>query len=36
MRTLFGVLQWTLAISSVAGTVALFTWIIVMFFKKDK
>ena len=31
-----GVIEWTLAIGSVAGTVALFTWIIVMFVKKDR
>ena len=37
MRTiLLGVLQWTLAIGSVLGTFALFTWLIVMFFKKDR
>ena len=31
-----GVIEWTLAIGSVTGTVALFTWIIVMFVKKDR
>ncbi len=31
-----GVLQWTVAIVSVLGTLALFTWIAVMFLKKDK
>ena len=31
-----GVLQWTVAILSVAGTLALFTWIAVMFLKKDR
>ena len=37
MRTiLLGVLQWTLAIGAVLGTLALFTWLIVMFFKKDR
>jgi len=36
MRSVLGVIQWTLAIGSVAGTLALFTWIIVMFVKKDK
>jgi hypothetical protein len=36
MRSLLGVIQWTLAIGSVVATVALFTWIIVMFVKKDK
>lgn len=33
---LIGVLQWTIAIISVAGTVALVGWIAVMFIKKDK
>ena len=33
---LFGVLQWTVAILSVLGTVALFTWIAVLLFKKDR
>ncbi len=36
MRAFLGVIQWTLAIGAVAGTVALFTWIIVMFVKKDR
>jgi hypothetical protein len=36
MTSVLGVVQWTLAIASVAGTLALFTWIIVMFVKKDK
>jgi hypothetical protein len=36
MRIIFGVFQWTLAIGSVLGTLALFTWLIVMFFKKDR
>jgi len=36
MRVLIGVVQWTLAIGAVAGTVALFTWIVVMFVKKDR
>ena len=36
MRIILGVFQWTLAIGSVLGTLALFTWLIVMFFKKDR
>ena len=32
---LIGVLQWTIAIASIAGTVALIGWIIYMFVKKD-
>jgi hypothetical protein len=31
-----GLLQWTIAILSVAGTLALFGWIIRMVIKKDK
>jgi hypothetical protein len=34
--TLLGVLQWTLTIASVVGTLALFTWIAVLLFKKDR
>jgi len=33
---LVGVLQWSIAIVSVAGTLALFTWILMMVFKKHK
>jgi hypothetical protein len=33
---LLGVVQWTIAIISVAGTLALFTWILKMILKKDK
>jgi hypothetical protein len=33
---IIGVLQWTVAILSVAGTLALFTWIAVMFLRKDR
>ena len=33
---ILGVLQWTIAIASVIGTIALFTWIAVMFLKKDR
>jgi hypothetical protein len=35
-RTVLGVLQWTIAILSVAGTLALFGWILTMIFKKDR
>ena len=36
MRIIFGILQWTLAIAAVMGTIALFTWITVMLLKKDR
>jgi len=36
LRILIGVLQWTVAIVSVAATLALITWMLVMVFKKDK
>jgi hypothetical protein len=36
MKTVFGVLQWTLAIVSVAGTLALCGWILMMILRKDK
>ena len=35
-QALFGVLQWTIAIISVGATLALFGWIFMMIFKKDK
>jgi hypothetical protein len=35
-QALTGVLQWTIAIVSVAGTLALFGWILTMIVKKDK
>jgi hypothetical protein len=31
-----GLVRWTIAIVSIAGTLALFGWIFKMFFKKDK
>ena len=31
-----GVLQWTIAIVAVVGTLSLFTWIVFMIVKKDK
>lgn len=35
-QVLAGVLQWTVVVVSVAATVALFGWILMMIFKKDK
>ena len=35
MKLVLDVLRWTIAILSVAGTIALIGWIAVMFFKKD-
>jgi hypothetical protein len=35
-QALLGVMQWTIAIISVAGTLALFGWILTMVMKKDK
>jgi hypothetical protein len=35
-QSLLGVLQWTIAIVSVAGTLALISWILMMILKKDK
>jgi len=36
VETLIGVLQWTIATVSVLGTIALITWVAVLFFKKDR
>src|SRR6058998_2834438 len=36
VRSLVGVLQWTLAIFSVTGTVALFGWILLLIIRKDR
>jgi hypothetical protein len=36
MKSVLGVLQWTIAIVSVAGTLALFSWILVMIVRKDR
>jgi hypothetical protein len=33
---ILGVVQWTIAIVSILGTLALFTWIAVLFLKKDR
>jgi hypothetical protein len=30
-----GILEWTVAIAAFAGTIALFTWLAVLFFRKD-
>jgi hypothetical protein len=35
-QTILGVIQWTIAILSVLGTVALFTWVAILFLKKDR
>jgi len=35
-QSLFGVLQWTVAVVSVVATLALFSWIAFMILKKDK
>jgi hypothetical protein len=35
-QLVLGILQWTLAILSVAATVALFSWILLLISKKDK
>ena len=35
MSVVFDILRWTVAILSVAGTVALIAWIAVMIFRKD-
>ena len=36
LRSLLGVIQWTVAIVSVAATLALFSWILMMILRKDK
>ena len=36
LQAFLGVLQWTIAIVSVAGTLALIGWILTMILKKDK
>jgi len=35
MGWIFGVLQWTIAVLSVAGTLALVVWLGLLFFRKD-
>ena len=36
LQSVLGVLQWTVAIGSAIAALALFTWIIVLFLKKDR
>ena len=36
MQTLIGIFQWTVAIVSVVGALALFTWVAMLFFRKDR
>jgi len=36
MNTILGILQWTLAIGSVLATLALVTWMLALFLKKDR
>jgi hypothetical protein len=36
MSVVVSILQWTLAIASILGTVALLAWMAVMFLKKDR
>jgi hypothetical protein len=36
MSIVFDILRWTIAIASVAGTLALLTWIAVVFLRKDR
>jgi hypothetical protein len=35
MTLVFNVLRWTIAVLSIAGTLALIGWLVVMFFRKD-
>ena len=34
-RLIINIIQWTIAIAAVLGTLGLFTWIAILFFKKD-
>ena len=36
MTSLLGLLQWVIAIVSLTGTLALFSWILVMIVRKDR
>ena len=36
MTSLLGLLQWVIAIVSLTGTLALFSWILVMIARKDR
>jgi hypothetical protein len=35
MKFVIGILQWSVAIAAIAGTIALITWLAVLFFRKD-
>ena len=35
MKLVFGILEWTVAILAIAGTIALFSWLAIMIFRKD-
>jgi len=35
MNSVIGILEWTVAIASVLGTLALFGWLAILFFRKD-
>jgi len=35
MKLVFGILEWIVAIVALAGTISLFTWLAVLFFRKD-
>lgn len=35
MKIILGIFEWTIAIIAVGGTVALFTWLAMLFFRKD-
>ena len=34
MKIVLGVLQWGIAIAAIVGTIALFTWMAILFFRK--
>jgi len=34
MKTVLGILQWGIAIAAIAGTIALFAWMAILFFRK--
>jgi len=36
MQTILGIVQWTIVIVAVSGTLALFAWILTMIIRKDK
>ena len=35
-RSALGVVQWTVAVAAILGTIALFAWIMMMIVKRDK